>query len=336
MSPILPATKRRISSLPVLEFCGPAADLSQGQAGRAAAMSSAFHALSAKAPNAQELCMRLTSDEMQTIMAWRKPTDVDLGSGRILRYAEAEKEFTLAFDRTGSYCDPDSPDAICVGHPDMCWVVDIGSMRVAYVGDIKRSEFTVSDGPESLQLHGYAMAYATKHDCDAYAVGIWGAMEGRWQWSEIVDLLSSEALSYSRRIVAAATNMSTEYATGPHCRGCYGRMRCPAWLLPPELAKTKLAPVVLGGTLTQDNAAELLLTYQAFVDTAKQVEHTLKEYAVRNGGIKDPKSGKIWRPVVCQGRESVSVERVRAAFGDEADRVIVKGSPYEQFRWSKP
>lgn len=336
MSPVITVPKRRVSSLPILEFCGPAGELSQGQARREAAMSSAFHAVCAKSPNASELCMRLTADEMQTIMGWHKPINVDLGQGRILRYEDAEKEFALALTADGEYCDPDDPAAVVVGHPDMCWVIQIGSMKVAYVGDIKRSEFTVNDGPESLQLHGYAQSYASKHGCDAYAVGIWAAIEGRWTWGEIVDLLSPEALAYQRRVIAAATNHSTEYAMGPHCRSCYGRLKCPAWLLPPELAATKLAPVAQGGTITQDNAAELLLTYQAFIDTAKRVEENLKEYARRHGGIVDPKTGKVWRPVVCQGRESVSVARVREHFGDDADRVVVQGKPYEQYKWVKP
>jgi allophanate hydrolase subunit 1 len=101
------------------------------------------------------------------------------------------------------------------------------------------------------------------------------------------------------------------------------------------MAQTSLAPLAEGGTgLTNERAAELLLIYQRYADAAKQVEANLRDYAARNGGIRDPKTGRVWLPVVCQGRESVSVERVRKAFGPDAEKVITQGKPYEQFRWT--
>jgi hypothetical protein len=78
----------------------------------------------------------------------------------------------------------------------------------------------------------------------------------------------------------------------------------------------------------------MLLTYQRYQDAAKAVEANLKEYAARHGGIKDPASGKVWKPVICQGKESVTLARVREVFGADAERVVTKGKPYEQFRWT--
>lgn len=326
----------RMSSAPVTQFCGQAGRLGQMGSGRAAYQSSCFHAVCAGAPNADELLVRLTQDELAEIAKWKRPTDIDVGSGRILRYVDAEKELEVAIDSSGSYVDPKSPNAISIGHFDFGWVVQVGSMRIAYVGDIKRSEFTVEEGVESLQLHSYGLAYATKMNCDGYAVGIWAAVEGLWQWSSIVDLESAEALTYAKRVVAAVTNTSDEYAMGPHCRKCYGRFRCPAWLMPPELATSTLAPLAVGGEaqLTDERMAELLLVYQRFSDTTKRMEEAFKAYALQHRGIRDPKTGKVWLPVLCQGRESVSVEAVRREFGDDADRVISKGKPYQQFRWT--
>lgn len=324
----------RMSSLPVVQFCGMAGKLSAMGSGRSAAQSSAFHATCAGAENAYELCSRLTQEEMEEIQFWKRPTDVDLGNGRILRYADAEKELEVGIDLSCSHATADDPDCISVGHLDFAWVVttDAG-LRIAYVADIKRSEYTVTEGVASLQLHAYGLAYASKHRCDAYVVGLWAAVEGRWQWSDIIDLESKEALTLSRRVVAAALNTTQEYAMGPHCRGCYGRLRCPAWILPPELSSTKLAPLAEGNiALNNDNAADLLLTYQRYEDAAKVVASALKEFAVRNGGIRDGR-GKVWKPVVCQGRESVSVETVRKALGPEADKLITQGKPYERFSW---
>lgn len=334
MSPLL-HLGHRMSSLPVTEFCGQAGVLSQMGSFRYAAMSSAFHALVAKSPNATDLMLRLTADEMAEISRWKRPPDVDVGQGRILRYADAEKEIAVAIDGSGSYVDPQSPRAVSVGHFDFGWVVEGVGFKLAYVGDIKRSEFTVEEGCESLQLHGYGLAYATKHDCDGYVVGIWAAVEGLWQWSAVIDLEGREALTYAKRVVGAARNTSPDYAMGPHCRKCYGRMRCPAWLLPPEAAKTSLAPLALGSAgLTHDNAGELLLAVQRAEDTCTAAKANLREWAARNGGIRDAKSGKVWLPVLSRGRESVSVEAVRAEFGADAEKVISTGKAYETFRWT--
>jgi hypothetical protein len=323
----------RMSAAPVTQYCSHAGVLGSIGAGRAAAQSSAWHALCSGAPDAQDRMLRLSPEEAAELTRWHRVADVDLGNGLVLRYADALKEFSVAIDRYGSYVDPSSPEAISTGHPDFAWIVQVGSLKIAYVGDIKRSEWTVDEGTDSLQLHAYGLAVATKFDCDAYAVGIWAAIEGRWQWSELIDLESEVAHTWAKRVVAAVTNDNPDYAMGPHCRSCYGRVRCPAWLLPPQLASTELAPLTGATELTQDKACELLLTYQRFVDTAKRVEETLKDYAARNGGIRDPKTKKVWLPVICQGRESVSVQAVREAFGPDADRVIRKGPAYSQYKW---
>jgi hypothetical protein len=330
---MLPVLGNRMSSLPVTQFCGQAGILGSMGSGRSAAQSSAFHALCAKAENANELVTRLTDEEYQEMLSWKHPGDVDLGNGHVLRYADAETEVEVAIDDGGSYVDPKSPKAISIGHLDFAWVVVIHGVKLAYVADIKRSEFTTKEGPNSLQLHGYGLAYAGKHECDGYVTGIWAAVEGTWQWGEIVDLETREAVTLAKRVIAAAMNVSPEYSMGPHCRDCYGRLRCPAWLLPPEVAQTSLAPVAQGQELTDESAGKLLLTLQRYQDTAKAVEANLREYAARVGGIRH--NGQIWKPVLCQGRESVSIARVREAFGEDADRVITRGKPFEQFRWTK-
>ena len=339
--------KHRMSVLNMTGLCAQSGRLSQVGAARAAAQSTCFHAVCARDPRANDLMMRLTEDELAEIMTWRKPADVDLGEGIVLHYADAEKEFAVGLDKWGSYVEPDSEDAVTVGHPDFAWIVTIGGKKYAYVADIKRSEWTVSEGVNSLQVHAYALAVATKHDCDGYAVGLWAAVEGTWQWSSLVEIPGDEALKWARRIVAAATNTSDEYSMGPHCRNCYGRLRCPAWLVEPSAAKAELAPLAQGETaLSNDTALPMLLMWQRVMDTAGVAEKLLKAYAVRNGGITDPATGKVWRPSVCQGRESAPVAGVRLLL-EEAEKLgashievaavaklIKKGSPYEQFRWT--
>lgn len=336
MTPVYNAAFKgnRMSSLEMTQFCGQAGRLSGMGSGRPAMQSTVFHALCARADNRDELCALLTEEEFAEIQGWLRPTPVDLGQGRVLVYEDSDKELAVALDSSGCYVDPESPDAVTVGHLDFAWVVEVDGRRIAYVGDIKRSEYTVAVGTESLQLHAYGLAYAGKHNCHAYAVGIWAAMEGLWQWSEIIDLESAQAFTYARRVVAAAMNVSTDYAMGPHCRKCYGRFRCPAWLIPPELAASKLGMFTENGAadLTDEKAADLLLTVQRAEDTIEQSKKHLKTFAVRNAGIRDGK-GKVWRPVMVQGQARVSVARVREVFGADAEKVISAGKPYERFDW---
>lgn len=328
----MPTIGHRMSSLPVVQYCGRAGELGQMGAGRAAAQSSAFHALCAKSDNADELCSRLTDDEYREILQWRKPGDVDLGKGRVLLYSKAEKELAVALDASGSYVDPSSPDAVTIGHFDFGWVVEMHGVKLAYVADIKRSEYTVAEGVDSLQLHAYGLAYATKHTCDGYVVGIWAAIEGQWQWSEIIDLETRDAADIARRVVRAATNSSREFAMGPHCRKCYGRFRCPAWLIPPELAQSSIGALTEGGELTDEKAAELLLLIQRDEDTRDQVLKSLKDYAGQRGGIRH--GGKVWKPVMCQGRETLSAELLKKTFGADAlAPCITRGKAYERFGW---
>lgn len=326
---------QRMSSLPIVQYCGPAGRLSQLGAGRSAAMSTAFHALCAGAPNAQQLMDLLSEDELQEIMTWKRPEDIQLSDAVTLRYDSAEKELEVAIDKFGAACDPKSKRAVSIGHLDFAWCIDVHGRRIAYVGDIKRSEWTTLDGPRSLQLVAYGLAYATMRDCEAFACGIWSASEGTWQWGELVEFGSPEAVVLAKRVVAAATNASEEYSMGAHCHGCYGRMRCQAWVLPPEVAQTSLAPLTEGGELSPEKALQLLLLLQQVEDTVDHAKKGLQAYANRIGGIRDAATGKVWRPTVCNGRESCSAASLRKQLGPEAEKYISPGKPYQRFAWTK-
>jgi hypothetical protein len=204
-------------------------------------MGRVFHATCAD-PKGDYLT-ELTTEEAKTVCQWRKPVDAPLDNGIVLKYEDAEKEIEVCLDEYGDYTD-DPEKALVIGHLDMAWVLD----GTAYIGDIKKSEWT-TEGPETLQLHSYGMAYAQKHDCDNYVLGIWAAIEGRWTWSNQLFDLTLGAASTWAKIARAASNEG-EAVTGPHCRSCYARLHCPEHCLPAALASTDLAPVAEGGELT--------------------------------------------------------------------------------------
>lgn len=322
----------RISLLPISEFCGKAPVLSeQYGAGRAAAMSSAFHAAQAGAPDAPALASRLTDVEREEIAGWHSPATVVLHPGCTLDYQHAEKEVEVVLQEG---------ELDIVGHVDFAWIYDDAfdgfDGRIAYVADIKKSVWTTTEGPESLQLHGYGMAYAKARGCDAYVTGLWCATEGEWLWAkEMVVLDSDRGRAILERIKFAAENRSDEASTGEHCGRCWSRMHCPEHLLPAALGETWLAPVAEGGDISLVDASFIhkLGALEKMIDVAKeQAKAAVKRGLLR---VRDPETGKIWAPVETKGRVSVDAGKLKAELGDDAKRFMRQGAPYDQFRWVK-
>ncbi len=327
-------TANRISRLPIAEFCGRSGDLDNGS-GRAAQMSTAFHAMcEGDAEKIARALSLLTAAEVATIKEWERPVEVVFDDGTKLSYDSAEKESTVGLDARGRFClDPEK--AIVMGHLDMAWIRHVGdaSQVSAFVGDIKKTKWTTLDGPESLQLHGYGFALAAREGATHYCPGLWIAEDGEWVWGELVDLESSKAADIWGRILHASQNQGGEYRTGGHCSSCWSRLKCPAYLLPFERFDS-LAPLS-GGELTNDKVLDLLVTAQRAEATVKVAIDFCKEYARRHG-IDDPSTGKSYRAVQCSGRESVDTKKVLADIPDARERGwFKKGAPYDMMRWVK-
>ena len=326
----------RMSALPLARFCPKSTTIGVG-AGRAAAMSTAAHALFSNAPEADELLARLSEDERNTVLEWKKPDDVKVGDV-VLRYDEAAHEVPVAFTAAGKPCEHGAPEALTEGHLDMAWEVVVNGKKIAYVGDLKKTQWTTLDGPDSLQLIAYGFAWALKHGCDAFACGIWMITEGEWSWGELVWMDSDKATELWEQMVAAATNTGGEYATGAHCRGCYERLRCPAHLVAPGTIVDGLA--LLQRELGPDDAEHvrsLLFSAQAAEDAIKVVKATAQEYAVRFG-LRDPETGKVYRPVHCKGKPGYDWKRLKKDSEvnpelEPALKYLKQGEPYEQWRW---
>lgn len=321
----------RMSAIPVAEFCGRAAGLSNG-AGRSAAVSSAFHAVCSGSPHAKALLASLTADEQGQARAMKRPTDVEV-AGHVLRYDDAEKETELGLTTRLTYCKADDPELLTLGHEDLGWTVEVNGHRVAYTGDIKRTSWTTLDGPESLQLIAYGLARAARDRCSHMCCGIWDATLGEWHWGELVDLDSEEAVTLGERVIHAAKNTGGDFATGAHCRSCWSRFQCPAHLLGTAFtgsvfdAMTKADPA-------EDEVRELLLAVQAQEDGIEKAKEFCKAWAEAHGGIRDPQARKVYLPIMCKGRESIDANKVLAEVPNP-ERFFRQGKPYSMFRWVK-
>lgn len=318
----------RISSLPTVQYCARSPEFDTGS-GRAAVMSTAWHARCAGAKGSAALLASLTSEEAETVLGWSEPDGVALPPGcepKELLYEHAETELeVLLKDHDGT--------TISVGHLDMAWVVTMpDGMRVAYVGDLKKSEFTTPDSYNSLQLHGYGFAYAALRGCDAYVCGIWAGEEGRWTWSpDVIDLESDEAFEWWQRVKAAALNTDPEFRRGPHCRGCWSRFQCPAHILPPEAAVGSLAIATGQELVTPEKVAQLVLDIARAEDTIKTAKAFAKDWEANHPG-KVELNGKVWRAVRMPGRAGLDKEGLLKEF-PAAKKYVTRGANYEQMKW---
>lgn len=317
----------RPSSLPIVQFCSKSAAINVG-AGRAAAMSSVWHARAAGSSDWKQAYDRLTTEEQDDVDSWLMPTDVIVGDVT-LRFADAKKETECGLTADGGFALKSSLDALTAGHCDFYWLYN----RTLFVGDLKKSEYTNPDGPRSLQILCYALALAAAFpdSVDGVVCGIWHATEGTWEWGEYIALDSAEALDAWNRVKAAALNVDGDYSTGPHCRGCYSRGKCPAYLLPPDQAESSLARYFTGD-LDVGRAYELLVLKERAQEMVKTADKLIKAAADMFGGIPGP-DGKVYRPVECKGRASLDAKALEADNPELVQKYTRMGKPYSQFRW---
>lgn len=318
-----PRKLNRMSSLPVVQYCPQAARLgAQYGAGRAAAMSSYFHARCAGVPCG----IALSAEELEAVDTWHTPTDVTLWNGTILTYAEAEKELALSY--------PGSPGED--GHLDFAWAT-IEETTTVYVADIKKSKWTTLDGPESLQLMAYAVSYALRLEADFFCTGIFVAEDGEWQWlNRLIAVDSDEFRAIQARVMAAAQNTEGQASTGSHCRDCYARLHCPEHVLAATASIGFLAPIAEGHKVaTNEELRGLLLAAQSVAELAEKAIAHVKEAARRGATIADPETGKVYKAIQCKGREGVTPKSLREKMGEAAEQYIEQGKPYSMFRWVK-
>lgn len=329
----------RMSMLPTTQFCGAAGRLAAGRgAGRAAAMSTHFHAKCAgddtpeKAWHVQATFARLTDRERDEVRTWQTPSDVVIDGGEVvLRHSESERELELGLDWLGEYTD-DQEAAITWGHMDFGWTVQRGVTLVAYVADVKKSRWSAS-GPDSLQLHAYARAYAKKRGATHYVTGLWIATDGEWLWStEEIAVDGPVAGDLWDRIYHAATNDTGEFSTGDHCDGCWQRLHCSAHCLPAALVDTWLAPVAEGQVPDAAQATEMLVRLQRAEKVFEKARENIAQW-VKRGELRIETEKKVW--AACETKGSLSLDRKAVArdLPRPLDEYMSRGPSYFQMRW---
>lgn len=328
----------RMSVTPFSVYCGGVAGLSAKHgAGRPAAMSKAAHAKFAGAPEAHRLLSMLSDEERRIVESWQTPTTLVYSTAVMLDYESAEKEVELGLDEYGNYAAPEDARCISVGHMDMGWIKEVPlddttSMRVAFAADIKKTSYTVQEGAESLQLHAYGFAYASKNDCHAYCPGLWFAEEGHWQWaSEMVVPYEPRGLDLWERLYHAIMNTNGEFNTGVHCRGCYQRLHCPEHAM--ALASIDHWSAVDMTELDAQGRGALLLKVQAASEMLDKMKGNLQELARR--GVEVRADGKRYLPIQMPGRKSLDQAKLQDSLGPELEKFYKIGAPYDQFRWKK-
>ena len=322
----------RISGLPVSQYCGLSAQLgAEHGAGRAAAMSSAFHAKAANAPDAKDKLARLSPAELNTISMWKTPTDVTV-AGHVLTYADADKEQPVGLTIDGSWAD--EGEVVTCGTLDFSW--DLPDIDTVVVADMKKTPWA-STGPDSLQLLTYGYAWAKKHGRSKFITGIWLIEEAEWVWSPTVYSVDGfDSLDLWGRIVHAALNNRGDASYGPHCSDCYGRLHCPEYTLPVSLVDTWLTPATAGGAIDDPEAmGRMMAMIRRIEPLIERVKDSAKEAVKRGLVVTDPDTGETMKAIVCQGRESLNQKKLFEAM-PEAKQFVERGAEFTQVRWVKP
>jgi hypothetical protein len=230
---------------------------------------------------------------------------------------------------TGDFAE--SGEVVTCGTLDFAWVHD----GVAFVGDMKKSAWTVS-GPDSLQLLAYGYAWAKKHGCRAFCVGLWIIEDAEWRWSDkVYGLDDFESLDLWARIMYAALNVGTEANYGDHCDNCYGRLHCPEFTAPAALADTVLGPVVVGEAMQAEDPAKLLALLE-YCERAQGMIEKVKEEARERArrGVPIRRPGQVLKFTRCKGRETLNKAKLFAAI-PSATVFLERGDDYDRMTWVK-
>ncbi len=335
-------TKARMSALPVLQYCGQSQRIREEMgSSRDAVIGSTFHAVCSGQPVSVDMMARLTKDELSQLGELIPPTPLRFeinGEAYTRSYADADKEVPLGITESGSYTAHGDASALANGTADMAWVIHPdkeGGPLAVVVADIKRSIYGCPDGPESLQVKGYAIALAHQCGADGYLTAIWDATEGEWHVGEWIDVWSQRAADDWARVKAAATNYGGEYSVGTHCFDCFARRRCPQWLLPLESSGEMLKSLATPDGLTNDKALEMLMTLKRLETTCEEAKEILKSYA-HDTEIVDSLTGKRWAPSWSKGRAALDKKKLEQDNPELVQRYMSTGAPYATYRWMNP
>jgi hypothetical protein len=334
---------KRISSLPVAEYCAMSDKIGIDVASVNAARSTCFHSY-AETGRWPESVNNLPEQDFAEIQRWKRPTVLihkDAETVVRLDYKDAIKEIVVALDKDFNFVEVDPtvpqkdiesryPNAITVGHLDMAW--DLPSLDLVVVEDIKSSIFAVKSREKSLQLHAYGIAFAKKMGRSRYKVGIWDANDGKHFIGEVISLESWECEEYKERIRTACNNNGSEHTTGTHCGGCWKRDNCSAHLV--DVGSENQFAKVLGPNPKEEDIRQAMVAAKGLETLSKKVMDICKSWSERHGGIRSEDGLKIFKPVLRSGKTSLDKDAIMVELGLESlEKFEKRGNEFQVFDW---
>lgn len=333
---------KRMSSLPVLEFCGMSDQLGKNIETSNAFRSTCFHSYCENGFWPEEI-KYLSEQDLTEIRRWKKPTTFFYSQNGVhvrKEYEDADKEKILGLDRDFNFLALDSkltqeelqtiPELMTAGHLDMAW--DIPDQDLVVISDIKSSIFAVKDRCESLQLHVYGLAYSLLKGRSKYLTSIWDASDGKYYYGNVVETGSFDFESIKERIRTACENNSEKYTRGSHCGSCWKRDSCPAHLV--DVGPDNRFAAIFNGTATERDYREALVAVKGLGELANKVTEACKSWAERHGGIRSEDGCKVYKPMLRKGRASLDNEAIMKALKvDSLDKFQKRGDDYRVFDW---
>jgi hypothetical protein len=321
----------RISALPVLRYCTGSAlvdkqveDLEFSRTLRG----TVFHHYCETGEWGEKFSL-LSKDDQEEIQSWKVPFGYDMEDGTAtLLYSEAVKEYRVKFKH-----GPGELEFI-PGTLDMFWMVD----DLAVVVDIKSNIRAVSDGIDSIQLHGYGHALLHEFsELKGYIQGIYSAMDGTWHLAPKPVVRDSwEQMELEDTMVRAIRQPFQGYHIGTHCSGCWKRARCPAFLIETHEAPTFGA--VIAGRATSDEARAALIMRDRMKASLETIDEALKTWVTQHGPIPSEDGKKSWRPHQMPGRTGWDKRKVQALLdksGATEKDYETQSASYQVFSWKK-
>jgi hypothetical protein len=334
---------KRISSLPVAEYCAMSDKIGVDVASVNAARSTCFHSF-AETGRWPESVNNLPEQDFAEIQRWKVPTLLIHKEGDTvhrLEYKDSIKETRVSLDKDFNFVETregilpnqigdEYPNVMCSGTADMAW--HIPALNLVVVEDIKSSVFAVKSREKSLQLHAYGIAFAKKLGAKYYKVGIWDATDGKHYMGTVIDVDSWECEEYKERIRTACNNVGDKFTTGTHCGGCWKREICPSHIV--KLPDDSQFAKVFGPNPTVEDIRQALVEVNKAKTILKKVTDIAEGWADRHGGIPSEDGSKIFKARLRSGRTSLDKGAIMSELGlNSLDKFEKQGNDYAAYDW---
>jgi len=236
-----------------------------------------------------------------------------------------EERIALRDPETGEEITSGTPDIVAIGPENQIVIID---WKTGWAGHVPEPD-------QNLQLLAYGAAAMVECNGSSLQVVIakrlFDPAKRKIEHSRIYR--PDEIWPIIDRIQAIQTKAArkAEATRGVHCRDCFSRSHCYAWVLPAHEGPGALVPFTQpAAELTNDQRVRALLACDAMEEIVDLVRARIR--ADVESGVDVIADGKTYRPVSAKGKESASIKELRAA---GMEQFIRRGADYVQWRWVK-